>query len=180
MTSSNVAKSRSDSSLSAIVGRVARLFESGAIHPGEMASLRRLDPAAPPGACFWKMMVLHVSPAAELSLGQESAWAMVLAGMARMAPICHAPHRRVGRVLAENGFSELRFERLLRARGATLAQTSRILTSFLASRGEAVDWTQLARFHLSEDPSKAAAVRREMARDYYVVRSLKEKERENS
>ena len=154
--------------LATAIGRVAAAMAQQ-MSTGELAELRRfqLDGISP---TFFRCLVNYVEPAWPLP-GSEAArneaerrWAAILSGMARL------PHRKgasFGRVAAKSGLSELRFLRLLRDRGQTLAATLRGVVHFLASRGDAVDWLDLAKLVLSEGQDWGEAVRRSLARDYY-------------
>ncbi len=153
--------------LAGVIARVAAEFDSGGLGPGERAELRRLDPAKPSQPAFWKVLAQIVSPDAPLPPGAELRWAAALTGLARMGPDSHAPSRRAGGVLADCGYSEARFQRLLRSEGATLADAFRRTCAFLAQKAERVDWTELARLVLETDPARRESTRRELARQYY-------------
>jgi CRISPR system Cascade subunit CasB len=79
----------------------------------------------------------------------------------------HAPRARLGAVLAESGFSELRFERLLRAHGEALWDAVRRMAHFLASKAASVNQADIAWLVLSDDRSDAERVRRRLARHFY-------------
>ena len=89
---------------------------------GDVASLRRLQPKDPSAPAFWRVAALYLTPAGMLPRGgepldaAERRWASILNAMARLTGL-HRPGRRLGHALAASGFSELRFVRLLRARG---------------------------------------------------------------
>jgi CRISPR type I-E-associated protein CasB/Cse2 len=157
------------------IGRIAVSMTNGVLGSGELADLRRLDVQSPDRAAFWSVMSMWVSPAGMLGTEAENRWAMVLSGMARMAPCHHKPGRRVGEVLARVQYSEGRLMRLLRSRGRGFADTVRRTCMYLNSRGEPVDWVEFAAFILAQDPIKVESARRRIARDYYGTLNRKEK-----
>lgn len=154
-------------SLAEIISRVAGAMTSGAISPGDLADLRRVAPECPDRPAFWRILVGCVSPEREIPPEQESAWAVVLSGMARMVPYHHRRGRRLGEALATAGYSEGRLLKLLRTRGRTFPDVVRRTCAFLAGKAEPVDWTEFAALVLVTDPEKAEALRRAIARDYF-------------
>jgi CRISPR type I-E-associated protein CasB/Cse2 len=153
-------------SLENLVGSLVMALEKGS--PGDAASLRRLDAAAPSCAAFWKLSAAFLSADRRLSEEEERRWAIV------MNVIAHAGglHRfgwehSLGRVLAKVGFSELRFTRLLRASDAALLKEAQLLGRLLATKAEPVDLTGVAWLVLSDGHSNEEKVRRNLARDYF-------------
>jgi CRISPR system Cascade subunit CasB len=142
---------------------------------GDAADLRRLNPEEPDRAAFWKALAQCVEDERPMTDGESSRWAAVLAAMARMAPHAHQAGARAGGALARARFSEARFSRLLTARGRALADRLRRAAVFLASRGEPVDWTDLAALSVVTDHGKAEGVRRRIASDYYREQSRMDK-----
>lgn len=154
--------------LGSTISRLANYMNKGVLGPGEVADLKRLDCARPDKPAFWRALSWWISPDRPPGPDEERRWALVLSGMARMSPRNHQPGRKLGRVLAEHDYSELRLARLLRSRGASFDSTVRRLSYFLSARGEPVDWTELAALILTVNPEKAEAIRRRIARDYYA------------
>lgn len=145
---------------------------SESLPPGEVAELRRLDPSSPSTTAFWKLVVGELEPLGALR-GEgsrreehERRWAVVLNVMAHLGNL-NEPGHDYGRSLAECGFSEHRFSRLLRARGETLWDQARRSGQFLAAQGQTTDVTGLAWLVLSEGRTDAQRARRHLARDYY-------------
>ena len=158
------------------VALLARRIGGRAIGTGGVARLRRLDPMAPAAPEFWRLLAEiaegagHAGVAAE---GTERGWAMVMAGMARMAP---NHHRRgaafaPGRVLAATDYAEPRLLRLLRVDPGTpaFADALRAVAAWLAVRGQPVDWTGLAALALARHEDAVETARRSIARDYYTA-----------
>jgi CRISPR type I-E-associated protein CasB/Cse2 len=154
---------------------VARHGPAG-LDPGAVAALRRLDPRAPSRPDFWRAMERVVRPVCAVPdrAEEEERWALLIHAMALMAPLVH---RRAqppgfetspGAVLAEEDYSELRLERLLRSRGPALVQEVAALAQFLHQRGRAIDWVRFAPLILAAPESeKAEEARRAVARAYY-------------
>jgi CRISPR system Cascade subunit CasB len=137
---------------------------------GPLAELRRMDPSDPSGGAFWGVLFDLVEPAHNLELPpgrdeQERRWAVILRAMATLEHRAGAP---LGDALAESGFSELRFVRLLRSRGPELADAVRQMVAFLASKGAHVDHADTARLVLFQDEPRDEEVRRDLARRYYA------------
>ena len=119
-------ESRGDKrSLSKIVNTIAEILRKRVLTPGELAQLRRLDVTSPNQPAFWRVVTTWIAPERNLSPEEEELWAMILSGMARMAPFHHAPQNSVGRILAESGFSEMRLMRLIRSEGTLFADLLR-------------------------------------------------------
>jgi CRISPR type I-E-associated protein CasB/Cse2 len=144
----------------------------GALDPGDVAQLRRLDPRAPGGSAFWRALTLYVEPHSPLQsdearrLGEESAWAAVMRGMAHMSGL-HTHGRRLGNALALADLSELRLNRLLRAEGAVAFDELAGVSTLLAARAIPVDWAELAELVLIRSDDGAERLRRRIARDFY-------------
>jgi CRISPR system Cascade subunit CasB len=155
-------------SLASLVGRLARAVEDE-LHPGDVASLRRMHPGAPEPLAFWKVAATYLDEAlagAGPYSESERRWAVILAAIAELRGL-HQPTRRLGHALAVAGFSEVRLARLLRARGQALADATRTAVRFLATKGEPVDLADLARLVLSDGRRDEEQVRRQIARGFY-------------
>ncbi|WP_211102968.1 type I-E CRISPR-associated protein Cse2/CasB [Azospirillum sp. B21] len=146
---------------------------------GLVARLRRLPVGGPAGVDVWQALYdgLGADRTDALLSGRPpdrvgAAWALVLHGMALMAPEPHRQGRRAGEALAEAGFSEIRLTQLLRADADGFPDHFATACRFLRAKGEDVDWTefgQLALKRLGLSPGYEAAADR-IARDY--VRTL--------
>lgn len=154
------------------VNSLAASIGEGRLPAGDIAELRRLDPTDPSSAAFWKIAGSVLEPDGWLRGGSETQtederrWAIILRAIAALAPL-HTPGRRFGAALAEGQLSEIRFVRLLRARGEMLRRETRTVASFLASKAVRVDLAGLASLVLSEGAEWEEDVRRCIARDYY-------------
>lgn len=158
-----------ESTLASRINRLARAIRD--MPPGDIAALRRITPDDPAAPAFWKVAAAHLDGALPRADGperdeRERRWASILSGMA-MTTGLHTPRRKAGEALAEAGYSELRFERLLRASGEQLFQEVRSAARFLASKAMELDWTDLAALVLSADGPGAEQVRRGLARSFY-------------
>jgi len=151
-----------------VVGKVAHAIEHQ-LGPGDVAALRRLSPGDPAAPALWKLLLTCVpqSWAAGPDRDEkERRWAALFTGMAHAAGL-HDPAVPMGRALAEAGWSELRFVRLLRDRDEGLAERVRRLAQYLASKSQRADWTGVANLLLDQDGEWAERHRRDLARDYY-------------
>jgi CRISPR system Cascade subunit CasB len=140
------------------------------LSPGDVAALRRLDPRDPAHPAFWKVcagwLEDSLPPEGPARAESERRWAAILAGMAMTSGL-HDPRRHAGVALAEAGYSELRFVRLLRSRGDGLADELRAAARFLGSKAVPFDWRDLALLVLSEGREDEEDTRRHLARNYY-------------
>lgn len=135
---------------------------------GSLAELRRL--IRNEGEGRWRSATFYRLHAELISEGgnetREQRWALLLAGMAALP---HQPGQFLGAVLAQAGFAERRFVRLLDADAEHIASELRGMVSFLASRGLAIDWADAARLVHSIDADDGGhAVRRSIASAYYA------------
>ena len=165
---------RAERSVPVIVHRVSAALASGAISPGNVAELRRLKPEDAATPVFWKLLAEYVSPNWKLPEGgaardaAERRWAVILNALGYLS-FLDTPRRPLGSALAEAGYSELRFIRLLRASDDALADTVRKAAQFLASKAEPANLADLADLVLSDGRPWAENVRRRIARSYYLA-----------
>lgn len=164
-----------EKSLKSVLGSIAAAFDRnaqgkrGGLSNGDMAELRRISPAQPYTAALWKVLLDFVPDGwvAGASRDQkERQWATLLMAMA----ICagqHDPYKRLGGALAEAGWSELRFVRLLRARDEKLETEVRRLAQYLASKGQPANFGDLAQLLFHQTGELAETRRRSIARSYY-------------
>lgn len=140
---------------------------------GDLADLRRLVPESPDAPAFWRLLLECVPEPERRGETRESRWALVLHGLALTTQPGLAAHRRdarIGGVLAEQGFSTLRLNRLLRARGPAFRDRVPRVCRFLAARGAVIDWARFGLLLLAPDASdEQERYRREIARDYFRV-----------
>jgi len=152
-----------------IIFDIAR--EIGADHysRGDRAALRRLNDEAPNAPAFWSLMATCHPGVLEHGEDEIRRWALIVRGMALMAPHHHDAGSKPGRVLASEGFSELRLAKLLNARGTQFREQFLRACRFLAAKGAAVDWRVLARLALAEgrDETRAEKHRMDIARSYF-------------
>jgi len=140
---------------------------------GDIAELKRLNPADPCIPAFWKLMVSCVGEEGIHLAGKnnrdeaEQQWAVVLSAIAHMQNQ-HRQGRKLGDALAEAEYSELRLTKLLRATGDTLRNLIRGMTLFLVSKGEPFDPLDLARLIFSDGKPWSESFRRQIARSYYA------------
>lgn len=133
---------------------------------GDLADLRRLDPTAIQCPVFWKLLAKYVPSVLDSSDPMVlSRWA---AGM-RAAVELHGLHSSqwgLGRALADAGYAEMRFARLLRAEEPTLWDELRSAARFLAVKGKWANAEHLVDLALVQG-SRGESIRRKVAADYY-------------
>ncbi len=147
------------------VGDIAWHMEREDYPAGQLASLRRLQPARPEGAAFWLLVNTH-APVALDNERAERAVAITINGMAIAHPFHRSPERRsLGFAMAEAEISEARLLRLLRTDAEALPGEVRRLARLMGSKGDAgrFDWFDV--FALAYWPNDA--IRRRIAKDYY-------------
>lgn len=157
-----------------IVTKVAAELATPGFPRGDLAALRRMDPNAPGGTpVLLRLLARHAPERLERGTDELRRWALVLHGMALMAPDHHRGQLRVGRSLFGSGrnplYAESRLARLLGARGPALrAQIPRLVRQ-LKAKDQALDWRELAKLILTEgrDESRAEEAREWIARAYY-------------
>jgi len=166
-------------SLGSVIGRVARAMQED-LPPGELASLRRLDPDYPYSPGVWRLLVSFV-PDSWLSgpemQDKERCWACIFMGMSH-AIGAHDPHASLGAALAKAKWSELRFVRLLRERGVALFRSVRLLARYLASKDQSANWADIAILVLNQEGERAQRHRHRIARDFYRALYVQEATRE--
>ena len=156
--------------LSEVVGRIAARLEG--LSTGEQAELRRISPDEPYSPTLWRVLLECVPEYwTERTDDDEQArierrWATLLMAMA-MNVGGHTYSHTLGEALAEHGWSEVRFVRLMRADGDTLVKQVRRLAQWMASKELNCDWTDVARLLLNQAGEWAEKHRRDIARDYY-------------
>lgn len=136
---------------------------------GDLAALRRIQPGKTCPPAFWRLLFGRV-PEQLQHPDHERQWAVVMQGLAIMAPEAHDPVRSLGRVLGEEQRSEStesRLMRLLRSRGDRLDDQLRLMSRLLASKRLAVDWVSLARLIFARDDKEWEHACQRLARDYF-------------
>ncbi len=160
------------------VHQIAQAFRIS-LSNGEIASLRRLSPQDPAHPAFFRLAARFLEPAGHLPSDgpwrdlAERRWACVVNGLALLGDL-HRPGASLGEALAESGFSELRFVRLLRAQDAALWDAIRSVARFLISKGQPADWSDPALLVFSDGADWAESIRRRIARRYYATLSKKQ------
>jgi CRISPR system Cascade subunit CasB len=147
---------------------VAGGLRGGSITSGDRASLRRMDPMRLDAPGFWKVAGLYLDDAlpgeSSARTIAETGWGTVAVALASLGEL-QVPHIRLGHVLADAGYSEQRFVRLLRADRTRLVDELPQLARFLAARNLSADFVDAALLLVGTRPEDA---RRRLARDYYA------------
>ncbi|MGB8930128.1 MAG: type I-E CRISPR-associated protein Cse2/CasB [Anaeromyxobacteraceae bacterium] len=162
--------------IASIVGRIAQYVNKG-LSPGDVAQLRRITWADANCRAFWRLAAEVLVPDGAIPEGAgrddaERRWAVILNAIA-LANGLYAPRRRMGAALADAGFSELRFVRLLRASGPAVGSAAATAVRYLAAKGEPFDFAELALLVLSDGRADEADVRKRLARSYYAAENAK-------
>lgn len=151
-------------SLAAHIGRIAGVISSNDFPTGEQARLRRMSPSQPPALTFYRFAMRYLPEGWERDM---PAWIAIVAGIALMAPNAHRPGARLGLTLADNGFAEMRLERLLSSRGETRLTLFLRAVRFIAAKSVPFDWTEGTRLLLTRDVNQLEQIHRQIASDYY-------------
>jgi CRISPR system Cascade subunit CasB len=157
--------------LASLVGTLARAVERD-LSPGDLAALRRLDPVDATTPAFWRACATYLQPAGAVPQSDparsevERRWAAILSSLAQMKGM-HRGDASLGSALARAGYSDARFERLLRARDEALLRQARDAARFLSAKGQPANLADLARLVLSDGRTDEETTRRRTARDYY-------------
>lgn len=150
------------------VDHAAKLAASGALSPGDLAALRRGAHGAP--ATYWRVFTTIVepvlSPDRAVDDDEALAWASLLQIIALHVGF-HNRHVPLGTALAQAGLSDLRFERLLRARGQALHDQAVQATRFLTSKAVPADLSTFALLVRFQDGAYAEKLRRFEARNFF-------------
>lgn len=149
------------------INRLAGAFRDGTISCHDRAQLRRLDPRRADQAAFWRVLATLVAPYRAVQPAEETAWAIIVSGMARMFPWHHQPGLSAGGALSSRQFPETRLMKFLNCSPDEDVSAFRHLAGFLASRQQPVDWSELAALVLSDRPSHREARHRKIAWDFY-------------
>lgn len=155
------------------VSTIARLLGSEALSAGERSAIRRHTADTRLAAAFWRFLFAIDEDSTLLQLGDaesERTWAALISSMAQVIgtdPSMHDRSLPLGTALATCGWSDTRLRQLLGARPPTLFQHVRRMGSFLASKGQRADWSDVARLLLFIDGPRGETIRMNIARRYY-------------
>lgn len=157
-----------ETTVGSVVGKVAYAIEN-TLSAGDLAELRRISPEKPFTPALWKLLLAYV-PDAWTAGGdrdeKERRWAALFMGTAITAGL-HDPRTPLGQALAEAGWSELRFVRLMRDRGSSLVERVRRMAQYLASKSQQGNWADVAQLLLNQQGDWAERHRRSISRCYY-------------
>lgn len=135
----------------------------------DQAALRRIDPDTPVTPTLWKVLFDLDQDESSDWISQttwEQRWATLLMGMAHCAGL-HDYDVPLGRALAEAGWSETRFVRLMEADEDTLSVLIRRMAQYLASKQQAANWDDVRQLLFVQFGDAAEDVRLRIARPYY-------------
>jgi CRISPR system Cascade subunit CasB len=168
-----------DQSLNTTVHKIASYLSreefAGGVSTGDLAELRRIKPDEPYTPALWRILLNYVPNDDQLSAERERRWAILLMAMATCAGL-HDPSTDFGAALADAGWSELRFVRLLEARGDNLDKQLRRVAQYLASKDQQANWADAAWLLFVQQGDHASTTRQRIARSYYRRRYANENE----
>ena len=170
----------SETNIHSVIGKIAYAMEHYLAN-GDLAQLRRALPKEPYTPALWKVLLTYVPESWTRGSQQdekERQWGALLQGMA-MTTGLHDPHTPLGQALVHAGWSELRFVRLMQARGDDLIKEVRRSASFLASKSQTADWSDMAQLLFNQEGEWAERHRRRIARNYYHALYQQEKDAVN-
>jgi len=153
------------------VGRVAGMLhpEEGSLPNGDRAALRRIDLDQPVTPTLWKVLFALDQGEAPDWIREtewEQRWATLLMGMTHCAGL-HDYDVPLGQALAEAGWAETRFVRLLEADDETLPVLLRRMAQYLASKQQPANWDDVRRLLFYQSGDTAEDIRLSIARPYY-------------
>lgn len=158
-------------SLASVIGSISGIIASENFSNSDRAALKRMDPSGAPPLSFYRFAFRHLPRHWET---RRKAWQAILHGMALMSPHIHRPEMPLGKVLAEERYSEARLERLLAAEGETRRTLILRAVRFLAAKKQPTNWTDIAGLLLTREADRQEDLHMRIAGDYY--KNLKDKE----
>jgi CRISPR system Cascade subunit CasB len=154
------------------VGTIAGLLAGdGFLSSGERATLRRVDPECPVTPALWRVLgqTHQLAPdglTEEQKRRWERRWGLLILGMAHV-PGLHRYEVPLGAALAQAGWSEMRFVRLMEADAKALPVLIRRMAQYLASKEQPANWDDVRQLLFSVDRDYGEDVRLRIARSYY-------------
>lgn len=140
--------------LGSVIGAISPQLDRERIGTGMLAELRRMAWGEFPPS-YWHFALRNIPEQWRVTQGEDrqlkldQAWAAILRAMAEGAPNPNAFGTPFGKALAETGYAEPRFVRLLRADGDDLAREVRLAAVWLARAGAKASWVEPAELILA-------------------------------
>jgi len=159
-------------SLARTVELLSGAFASGEVGASDAAHLKLTEIHQRPSVAFLRVAYRYLPERWE---NQTRPWMAITSGIAWMSPRSHQGGLSVGQVLAEHGYSETRFERLLSADPTIFPMLLVRTAYFLATKQTPVDWIEFAHLALEQDQVELERIRMTIARDFYRPRSIRHK-----
>ena len=162
-----------DHDLNSTVATLAGVLGSPHFPRGDLAELRRMKTTSYPLA-FWRILSDYVPDELRLGDSREEEWAVIVNGMAIMAPNIHSPAQihAVGAVFST--FPQGRIMHFLRSKGDNLVAQIRLLARLCTSKNTPIDWTTLTWLLFAGE--KAENTRRKVAKEYVRAIAAHKKE----
>lgn len=163
--------------------RIAVAMARADFGTGPLASLRRHFPSYVVNEPAFHRLIAGLDDKMLAGDGTPLRWATVIQAIAiGTKPGEGISHERAGKALAEAGYSESRFARLLAARGQTFRDQTVLLARYMNGRQARFSWADLGELILVEGIDAAWAgergekLRFRIARDYYRELTAKQKQ----
>jgi CRISPR type I-E-associated protein CasB/Cse2 len=157
---------------------------------GRRAQLRRTEPENPFTPALWHVLfeIDHDKAPGwwkHRENATENEWERRWAALLRAMTVCQGQHQpnvysgpdtRLGTVLANTSWAEMRFVRLMEARKRKLETQVRHMAQYLASTGESLDWADAGRLLFFQSDDAAQNIRVGISRAYYGRQQVLEQE----
>lgn len=141
----------------------------GVLSNGELAQLRRITPDQPYTPALWRILLLTESNKTQAGLTQdiwERRWATLLMAMANNIGL-HSYDVALGEALANAGWSELRFVKLMKSKDEMLEMQMRQVARYLAGKNQVANWADAAKLLFYQNGVTADKVRLDISRNFY-------------
>ena len=159
---------------------------------GQRAQLRRIEPQSPFTPALWHVLfeVDHDEAPGWWKHREnttESEWERRWASLLQAMTVCQGQHQpnvysgpdtRLGKVLADVAWAEMRFVRLMESRKRELEIQVRHMAQYIAGTGESLDWADVGKLLFFQRGDAAQNIRVGISRAYYGRRQVLEQEAE--
>lgn len=171
---SDVASSKERGGMPGVIDNIAWMLHpknrsKDSLTNGERAELRRSSLDQPVTPTLWKVLfeVEESTPSQGMTEAMwERRWASLLVGMSYCAGL-HSNKVPLGEALAESGWSEVRFVRLMEAKSGVLPTLVRRMSQYLASKHQSADWYDVHKLLCGEYNSSGEDIRLDISRAYF-------------
>lgn len=162
------------------IARIAKRIADESFGAGALAELRRNHPSIVASAPSFHRLTANMDDVSWVG-DAPLRWATLIQAIAiGTKPGESAPTESAGKALAEAGYSESRFARLLASRGETFRDQIVLLARYMNGKQARFDWKDLGELVLTESirEERAEKLRFDIARSYF--RALNARQDENA